>query len=98
MPRWLAPLLSVLGPVAVFACAGTALLEWSDADDQMAERNAGRVVNGRVLDTDSARAMDRLMAARRPRILVLGPSYANTDIRTDLLAAKLGVSKDDFGL
>lgn len=98
MPRWLVALLSVLGPVAVFACAGAVLLEWSDADDQVAERNAGRVVNGRVLDTDSARAMDRLMAARRPRILVLGPSYANTDIRTDLLAAKLGVSKDDFGL
>lgn len=94
----LVAVLSVLGPALVFGGAYAGLRSWSDADDVQAERNAGRVVNGRVIGTDTAAAMDRLLAARTPRVVILGPSYANTDIRTDLLAARLGVPRDEIAL
>ncbi|MEQ1508681.1 MAG: hypothetical protein ABMB14_41020, partial [Myxococcota bacterium] len=96
--RWWSGLLAIVGPLVVLLGAYRGLSAWNDEEDATAARNAGRVYNGKVLDVGAAAAMDRVLAARDPQVVVLGPSYANTDVRPELLAARLGVSKDDFAL
>ncbi len=96
--RLVAAALAVLGPAAVLAGSLALLDGFRDADEAAATRNAGRVVNARVLEVDSAEAMDRMLAQRPPEVVVVGPSYANTDVKADLLAARLGLSRDDIAL
>jgi hypothetical protein len=98
METLLARVAAVVGPALVFTAAVSALLGYRDAEDVQAAENAGRVVNSRVFDVDVATAMDAILAERLPEVVVLGPSYANTDIKLDLLAAQLGVSNDDIVL
>ncbi|MEQ1565412.1 MAG: hypothetical protein ABMA64_07220 [Myxococcota bacterium] len=90
--------LALVVPFVVAALAYQGLMSWRDSEDANAERNAGRVFNSKVIDVGAAEAMNRLLAQRDPTVVVLGPSYANTDVRPDLLAAKLGISKDDIAL
>ncbi|MCB9698736.1 MAG: hypothetical protein H6738_18285 [Alphaproteobacteria bacterium] len=96
--RALAHVLALLGPLAVLGGSWALLDSLHDADEAQQARNAGHVVNARVLELDTAQAMDRLLATRRPKVVVLGPSYANTDVKTDLLAARLGISRDEIVL
>ncbi|MCA9489866.1 MAG: hypothetical protein KC621_08080 [Myxococcales bacterium] len=96
--RALAPVLALLGPLAVLGGSWAVLDSLHDADEAQQARNAGHVVNARVLELDTAQAMDRLLETRRPKVVVLGPSYANTDVKTDLLAARLGISRDEIAL
>lgn len=92
-------MLAVLGPLLVLALSFRWLVDWHDEEDATAARNAGRIFNAKVLDdSDTAAAMDRLLANRHPDVIVLGPSYANTDIRPDVLAARLGVPRDTIGM
>jgi len=59
-------------------------------------RNAGRVLNGRRLDAQVAEVVDRQLALRQPRVVVLGNSNANTDLQVRLLADHLGVQPADI--
>ncbi len=98
MDRLLSLVAAVLGPAVVLGAAATFLLRFQDEEDKQAAENAGKVVNSRVLDVGAAAAMDAILAEKTPEVLVLGPSYANTDIKPDLLAAQLGVSRDEIVL
>lgn len=96
--RRVSTVLALLGPIAVFGAAWAVLDGLEDADQGRQARNAGHVINAHVVGLDTASAMDRLLESRRPRVVVLGPSYANTDVRTDLLAARLGLPRDEVVL
>ncbi|HHO54691.1 MAG TPA: hypothetical protein ENK18_28415 [Deltaproteobacteria bacterium] len=86
------------GPAVVFWLGYLSLMAFRDADEAMAERNAGRVVNARVVEGSAVEAMDRLLAARPPEVLILGPSYANTNVRPAQLAAALGLPPEEVSL
>lgn len=96
--RLLAGLLSLLGPLLVLGTSYDTIMGWRDLEEWTADRNAGRIFNARVIDGGAPVAMERLLALRDPDVIVLGPSYANTDVRVDLLAARLGVSKDKIAM
>jgi len=67
---------------------------WEDADEANATRNAGRILNSRVIDRGVVAAMDALLAQRQPEVLIIGPSYANTDVKPEVLATRLQVPRD----
>lgn len=90
--------LALLMPLLVLLGSYRALMAVQDEEEAEAARNAGRVFNARVLDSGAAAAMDALLAERDPDVIVLGPSYANTDIDPVPLANRLGVPKDDVVL
>jgi hypothetical protein len=93
--RAFAALLAVLAPLMVLGAGYTLLLGYEDADDAMAARNAGRVLNAKVLEGDAAQVMDHLLAQNDPRVLIIGPSYANTNVRPTQLAAALDLHPSD---
>lgn len=94
MQRLLAGLLALVGPLAVLGGSYAVFEGWEDADDANAARNAGRILNSRVIDRGVVAAMEQLLDQREPEVLVIGPSYANTDVRPELLAARLQIPRD----
>ncbi len=94
MTRILAALLAVAGPALVFGSSYQLLMSWEDVDDANAARNAGRILNSRVIDQGVVVAMEAMLERRQPEVLIIGPSYANTDVRPDLIAARLGIPRD----
>jgi hypothetical protein len=94
MTRAVAALLSILGPAVVFGGFYQTLISWEDADDANATRNAGRILNSRVIDQGVVTAMEAMLERRQPEVLIIGPSYANTDVKPELIAARLGVPRD----
>lgn len=94
MTRGLALLFGLLGPLAVGAAAWSVLEGWEDWDDANAARNAGKILNSRVIERGVVEAMDVMLAQKQPEVLIIGPSYANTDVRPELLAARLGVPRE----
>jgi len=94
MSRVLALLLALAGPAVVFGGFYQLLMSWEDADDANATRNAGRILNSRVIDQGVVAAMEALLERRQPEVLILGPSYANTDVKPELIAARLGIPRD----
>jgi hypothetical protein len=94
----LAGVLAVVGPLLVLKVCHDLVMSWRDLEEWTAERNAGRVFNAKVIDGGAVAAIERLLETRDPDVIVLGPSYANTDVRIDLLAARLGISKDEIAM
>ncbi len=94
MQRVVAGLLAVLGPLLVLGGSYRVVDQWEDAEDANATRNAGRILNSRVIDRGVVAAMELLLEQRQPEVLIIGPSYANTDVRPDLLATRLQVPRD----
>jgi len=94
MQRVVAILLAVLGPLLVLGSAFVLLDTWEDEEDANATRNAGRILNSRVIDRGVVAAMEALLDQRQPEVLIIGPSYANTDVKPDLLATRLKVPRD----
>ncbi len=94
MSRALALLLALAGPAVVFGGFYQLLMSWEDADDAHATRNAGRILNSRVIDKGVVAAMEALLERRKPEVLILGPSYANTDVKPELIAARLGIPRE----
>jgi len=92
-------LLAAVAPVVVFAGAGWIVYHYDDAEERQAIENAGRVVNARVASGgDAAAAVDWLLARHDPEVVLLGPSYANTDVRPDIIAARLKIPRNDIAL
>lgn len=96
--RWGSWLAAVLGPLLVLTATAWLLSTFRDADERQAEENAGRIVNANVVEGGAVAAMDRLLATRTPDVVVLGPSYANTNTLPELLARRLGVRPNDIAL
>ena len=88
----------LVGPLLVGLVALWLVSNAHNDEDRRARENAGRVVNGVVVDVGSPVAIDRWLARDEPEVIVLGPSYANTDIRPLLLGRRLGIPKDDLAL
>ncbi len=91
----LARLLSVVGPVALLGAAIYGVWSFQDKEEQIATQNAGNILNARVVDGGAVVAMDRMLARRTAKVLVIGASLANTDIKPKLLASRLGYQPDD---
>ncbi len=62
-----------------------------DAEGRLAMENAGRVINHKVAEDSAAREIGRRLRRQEPEVLIVGPSYANTDADSDVLAAQLGI-------
>ncbi|MEN0061729.1 MAG: hypothetical protein AAGA48_06230 [Myxococcota bacterium] len=96
--RGLALLFAFLGPFLLWGGIYTGLMAYQDEEQAMAAANAGRVLNARVFERDTAATIDRILSEKRPRVLVLGPSYAHTNVRPAVLAARLGLPPSDVAL
>ena len=83
-------MLAVLGPLALLGLAAAWMFQVRDDEDRQADENAGLVFNGQVRAGGAVAAMDAVMA-REPEVVIIGPSYANTDLRRDLIAKHLGI-------
>ncbi len=89
---------ALFGPMLVLGLFWLLLLRFRDADERQAEDNAGMVVNANVVNKGAVAAIDHILATKKPEVIVLGPSYANTDTNTELLAKRIGVRRDDIAL
>ena len=88
----------MIGPLALWAIVYVVVMGFRDAEQMTADDNAGRILNARVVEDDVVRSIDRMLAERRPRVLVLGPSYANTDVRPADLARRLDLKPSEVAL
>ncbi len=90
--------LSVLAPAFVLAAFVIGLWTYRDSEERTADLNAGWIFNATVTRDGAVAAINRLLEAKRPRVIVLGPSYANTDISPELLAERMGLERGDVAL
>ena len=95
---WGARLLAVFGPLLVLAGFAATVLTFRDAEERQADENAGMVLNGRVAESGARTAMDSILKATDPQVVLLGPSYANTDLRREVIAKHLNVPVHDVAL
>ena len=81
-------------PLLVLGAGAAAVGSFEAADPETAreERNAGRVMNGRRLNQSVVQAMERELAKKKPEVLVLGNSFANTNVDPKRLAKALGIA------
>lgn len=91
--RLAASALAVLLPVLLVAGSMVGMEGIRGFEDRREERNAGRVINGRVLQNDVAFAIENVLARHDPEVVILGNSLSNTDVASPLLARRLGLRK-----
>ncbi len=89
---------AVVGPILLWAAVTAGVSGFRDARQTTAHENAGRVLNARVVRGDVVGAIDRMLAAGRPRVVVIGPSYANTNVDPARLAEHLRLDPSDVAL
>ncbi len=92
--RALPAVLAALLPALVLGVGAYAILRFEPPRPAGAARelaNAGRVMNGRRLNVSVVERMERDLAQYRPDVLVLGNSYANTNVVPRLLAEAWGL-------
>ena len=94
MSRLLIASLSFLGPLLVVAGSLRACSTFENRAAANEARNAGRILNGKVADATTAEVIERVLEQRPPELLVLGPSYANTNVSPDILSERLGIPTD----
>lgn len=85
-------LLSVVCPLIVIGGALVGVHDFRDSKEARADANAGRVLNARVQDLGAVEAMDRIML-NEPEVVIVGPSFAKTDVSPRLLAERLGIER-----
>ncbi|MEQ1502139.1 MAG: hypothetical protein ABMB14_07900 [Myxococcota bacterium] len=83
-------LIAVVAPVAVLGAGIAALLVLADPKTAKNMTNAGNVVNGVVYAIPAVEAIEGIVDDTPPDVVVLGNSYANTNVRIDDLAAAAG--------
>ncbi|NCG19163.1 MAG: hypothetical protein GWP91_09135 [Rhodobacterales bacterium] len=96
--RTLAILAAFLGPLALIGVFVYGLNEFRDSETRTADENAGLVFNGRVNDHGAVAAMDAAMEFLDPQVVLVGPSYANTDVRREIIARHLKIPVDDVAM
>src|SRR5262245_11279624 len=94
MSRIAIAVLSILGPLLVVAGSVRACTTFENRAGVNEARNAGRILNGKVADRNTAEVIERVLEQRSPELLVLGPSYANTNVDPNLLSERLGIPAD----
>ena len=85
--------LAVVLPLLLIAASVAGMERLRSAEDLRESANAGRVVNGKVLQRGVAEAMEDVLARHQPEVLILGNSLSNTDVTGPLLARRLGLRK-----
>ncbi|MEM6927345.1 MAG: hypothetical protein AAF602_10465, partial [Myxococcota bacterium] len=91
-------ILAFVGPIALWVVVYAIVMGFRDEEQVIADENAGRVFNARVVRGNVVDAIDEMLATRRPRVVVIGPSYANTNVRPVQLAEHLGLEAADIAL
>ena len=91
-------LLAMVLPIAVLAPGLAVILAVEPEVADLELERAGQVVNGAVVGPDAAVAIDMMLAAAQPRVLVLGNSLANTNIDPDALARQLDLAPRDVAV
>lgn len=89
--RIVAWVLAIALPIAVVAGSFTAMEKFRSLDDRREAKNAGKVLNGRVLRNSVAAAIEDKLDQTEPAIVVLGNSLSNTNVNIPLLAKRLGL-------
>ena len=89
--RILSAVLAVALPCVLFAAAAVWAEGFRDAATEREDRNAGRVMNGKVLENGVVRTIEHRMRQNEPEVVVLGNSLSNTNVHVPLLAKRLGI-------
>ncbi len=93
LTRVAAFLLALLLPVAIVAASLAGLERFRSFADMRESRNAGKVINGRVVEGGVVDVIERKLAQTEPDVVILGNSLSNTDLNPILLATELGLPK-----
>lgn len=92
MTKRLPLLLAVVLPLLVWGGALYLLGAEPTKDQERQLRNAGMLLNGEVLERPAVDVIDELMA-RAPRLVILGNSFANTNVQLNPLVERLGLGR-----
>lgn len=87
-------LLAVLLPIIIVLGTLDALERFRTFADKREDKNAGKVINGRVFEGGVVRMIENKLDQTNPEIVILGNSLSNTDIQPPLLARRLGLNKN----
>lgn len=86
-----ARILGLVAPFLVLALGVWLTATFTDAEEARELENAGRTFNHKIAEDGVSLQMEKMLDAHEPYVLVLGPSYANTDSDAKVLAEELGV-------
>ena len=86
--------LAVVLPVMVVTAGLLGLEQFRTASDNRENRNAGKVINGKVLEGSVVNMIEGSLEANQPDVVILGNSLSNTDLHPALLARRLGIRKN----
>jgi hypothetical protein len=84
--------LAILFPVLIVAGSLAGLESFRTFADKREAKNAGKVINGRVVEGGVERVMENKLS-NEPEVVILGNSLSNTDLQSPLLARKLGLAR-----
>jgi len=91
--RWASIAAAVLLPMLVVALGLAGMEQLRTFADARENRNAGKVINGRVVKGGVVGMIERSLAQNDPEVIILGNSLSNTNIQPALLARRFGLRK-----
>ena len=86
--------MTVLMPLLVIAAGLAGLESFRTAEDHRENRNAGKIINGKVVKGGVVGVIERSLAQNEPDVIILGNSLSNTDLQPALLARRFGIRKN----
>ncbi|MEZ4318247.1 MAG: hypothetical protein R3F61_12125 [Myxococcota bacterium] len=89
---WLSRALAVVLPAIVLAVGADALTSGQSRDARRQLENAGQLLNGKTLRVPVSEAIQKQMA-KGPNLVLLGNSFANTNVDIGLLGSLLGTGR-----
>lgn len=92
--QWTSIALAIVMPMLVVTAGLIGLESFRTSSDERENRNAGKVINGTVVQGGVVSMIERSLAANQPEVVILGNSLSNTDILPALLAKRLGIRKN----
>ena len=93
LARVVALLLALVLPLAIIAASLAGLEGFRSFADKREAKNAGKIINGRVVEGGVVEIIEDKLAQTDPDVIILGNSLSNTDLNPILLATELGINK-----